>query len=219
LTAAIFENLLNMLQFMPGTRKSEISLYTAATIGHERFEGHQIVHCQPFKGRRPQMDYVFFIPPPQFVSGKQSRFRPSIEECWYRRVVLLFCFRILTENDETVECDCAKLDVLSTYVPGNTHIGPRGGWRQVGDGGTKLLYQCSPEPVLYVVPVSSILGRLALVPAWDHGTIPRSVAQHKSRRFLMGRCDGQDRPGTGSKLFYINTWAMQWASDHPISKE
>ena len=39
------------------------------------------------------------------------------------------------------------LDVLSTYVPGNTHIGPRGWWRQVGDGGTKLLYQCSPEPV------------------------------------------------------------------------
>jgi hypothetical protein len=24
-----------------------------------------------------------------------------------------------------------------------------------------------------------------------------------------------DRPGTGSELFYINSWAMIWPSDHP----
>ena len=42
-------------------------------------------------------------------------------------------------------------------------------WREAGESGTKKLYQ--PEPVVYVVPITSILGRLPLVPAGDHGTI------------------------------------------------
>ena len=35
-------------------------------------------------------DYAFFIPPPQFYAGKRSRFSPSLDECWYGRVALLF---------------------------------------------------------------------------------------------------------------------------------
>ena len=45
-------------------------------------------------------------------------------------------------------------------------------WRLVAYSGTKLLYQPEPKPVVYIVPVKNILGRLALVPYGEHGTIP-----------------------------------------------
>ncbi len=59
----------------------------------------------------------------------------------------------------------------------------------------------SPNPVVYVVPMSHILGRLPLIPAGDCS--PR------------GSCDKRGAPGSGSKLFYINLWVMIWPSDYP----
>ena len=37
-------------------------------------------------------------------------------------------------------------------------------WSEAGESGTKLLYQLEPDPEIYIVPISSILGRLPLVP-------------------------------------------------------
>ncbi len=45
-------------------------------------------------------------------------------------------------------------------------------WWEVAYAGTKLLYQPAPQPIVYIVPVTDILGRLALVPYGEHGTIP-----------------------------------------------
>ena len=87
-------------------------------------------------------------------------------------------------------------------------------WREIAYAGTKLLYQPAPQPVVYIIPVTEILGRLALTPYGEHGTIPyewQSLARHYPR----GVCDRQDSPGSGSKLYYINSWAMIWPSDHP----
>ena len=33
-------------------------------------------------------------------------------------------------------------------------------WREAGERGTKKLYQPEPRPVVYVIPITSILGRL-----------------------------------------------------------
>ncbi len=44
-------------------------------------------------------------------------------------------------------------------------------WREAGESGTKQLYQLE-KPVVYIVPITSILGRLPLIPAGDYGTIP-----------------------------------------------
>ena len=60
-----------------------------------------------------------------------------------------------------------------------------------------------------------ILGRLPLVPAGDHGTIPAAMRNSKSQLFKYGECNKDWRPGNGSKLYYINQWAMCWPSDHP----
>ena len=82
---------------------------------------------------------------------------------------------------------------------------------------TKQVYQAKPEAVTYIVPVTSILGRLALSPVGEHGTIPATLRGNASF-YPRGQCDQQGRPGTGSKLFYINTWAMTWPCDHPLPK-
>ncbi len=91
-------------------------------------------------------------------------------------------------------------------------------------------------PVEYVVSLSHILGKLQLIPAGDHSTIPRSMHGHKDSAcfrttapfpeactatrpkdacYKLGVCDRQGAPGSGSPLFYINTWAMVWPNDYP----
>ena len=87
-------------------------------------------------------------------------------------------------------------------------------WREAGESGTKKLYQPEPRPVIYIVPITSILGRLPLVPAGDHGTIPAAMRHRKKELFEYGQCDESRRPGTGSKLYFINSWAMCWPTDH-----
>ena len=88
-------------------------------------------------------------------------------------------------------------------------------WREAGESGTKKLYQPEPRPVVYVIPITSILGRLPLIPAGDHGTIPAAMRHRKKELFEYGECGkSAARPGTGSKLHYINSWAMCWPSYH-----
>ena len=91
-------------------------------------------------------------------------------------------------------------------------------WKEAGESGTKQLYQ--PEkPVVYIVPITSILGRLPLIPAGDHGTIPPEALSGRKRDLCpLGKCDEDGRSGTGSKLFYISSWAMCWLTDHPRSQ-
>ena len=121
------------------------------------------------------------------------------------------------------------MHTLSTYVPWHAPRAPLcthkentqstgrqpPWWREAGISGTKQLYQPGPEPVIYIVPVTAILGRLALAPAGEHGTIPAFMLATPSA-YPKGKCDEAGRPGTGSKLYYINSWAMSWPSDHPL---
>ena len=108
----------------------------------------------------------------------------------------------------TTHEQCANLNIL---VCRNTPPW----WRVTGESGTKQLYQPEPRPVVYIVTITSILGRLALIPVGDHGTIPSAMRNRKKELFPYGKCDkSASRSGTGSKLYYINSWAMCWPSDH-----
>ncbi len=65
--------------------------------------------------------------------------------------------------------------------------------------------------VLYVIPVTSILGRLALVPIVETGTILFSM--HKETTdFPRAACNSKKDAGDGNQWWYINSWAMKWAS-------
>ena len=158
-------------------------------------------------------DYVFFIPPPQFYRGKRSRFTPSMDDCWYGRVAFLFAFHVRTDQGSLMECKCAMIETMWDYGPDE---GPVDWWRGTAHIGTKMLYLPAPEPRVWIVPVTSILGRLPLLSV---GTIPFSMASKKLQCFPQGASDRTDGSGSGSKLFYINTWAMVWPSDHPVLAE
>jgi hypothetical protein len=64
-------------------------------------------------------------------------------------------------------------------------------------------------------PITSMLGRLPLIPAQDHYTFPVALRSSKMELFLRGKCDEDQRPGTGSRHFYISSCAMCWTTDHP----
>ena len=155
-------------------------------------------------------DFVFFIPPPPHYHGSLAAFSPAIQQCWYGRVNLIFKMRIRTDADQIKECQCALIETLYDYCPGQS----KNWWPSTAQIGTKIMYLPS-EPVVYVVPLSHILGKLPLVPAGDHGTIPRSMHGRKEACYRLGVCDRQGIIGSGSPLFYINTWAMVWPNDYP----
>ena len=82
--------------------------------------------------------------------------------------------------------------------------------------GESQLYQ--PEkPVVYIVPlaITFILGRLPLIPAGNHSTIPAEPRGRKRDIFQLGKCEDL-RPGTDIRLFYISSesW-MCWPTSHP----
>ena len=74
---------------------------------------------------------------------------------------------------------------------------------------SKIIYERRMQSqVLYVVPITSILGRLALVPVGETGTIPFSM--HKQTREYPGAsCDSKDGAGDGNRWWCINSNAMK----------
>ena len=71
-----------------------------------------------------QMDFVFFVPPPPFYEGTLAEFEPTLENCWYGRVVLLCRVRVKTDMKDDKgrfvlkDCNCALIDCLYDYAPG-----------------------------------------------------------------------------------------------------
>ena len=78
----------------------------------------------------------------------------------------------------------------------------------------KILYRALPTPFLKVKDISSILTRASLAPCFlmgsDSPTIPESI-RGTNARFENGKADSRGQPGTGSQLFEVNMWAMQFA--------
>jgi hypothetical protein len=76
--------------------------------------------------------------------------------------------------------------------------------------GSQIVYELDHQkPVLYVIPVEHILGKLPLVPVGDTGTIPHHL------RNLFSVAPGDRRPGAGDgcRMWFVNSWAMAWSRD------
>ena len=77
------------------------------------------------------------------------------------------------------------------------------------------------HPVLYVVPIQSILGKLPLVPVGDTGTIPfEASARNKAQRDELSErhypgafCDSAPGKGDGCRLWHVNAFALGWSRD------
>ena len=162
-------------------------------------------------------DFVFFIPPPPHYQGSTPDFSPSLDSCWYGRVKLIFSFRVQQDDGTVMECQCAFIETLYPFCEGHSKTW----WPSTAQIGTRMFYLPTPDSVVYVVPLSHILGKLPLVPAGDDGTISYQIGKHgnKDRWYPYGICDTPQNPGTGSRLFYLNTWAMVWPTDYRASEK
>ena len=76
--------------------------------------------------------------------------------------------------------------------------------------GSRVVYELDyKKPVLYVIPIQSILGKLPVVPVGDTGTVP-----HRMRNIFSG-APGDRRPGAGDgcRMWFVNSWALGWSRD------
>ena len=65
------------------------------------------------------------------------------------------------------------------------------------------------QQVLYVIPISSILGKLPLIPVGDTGTIPFSMRDSdKLHEVDEASCDTKPGEGDRCRLWYVNPWAL-----------
>jgi hypothetical protein len=76
---------------------------------------------------------------------------------------------------------------------------------------SRIVYEHRPDnPVLYVLPVESILEKLPVVPVGDTETIPYCMRQH-AEDFLGAVFDTRKGAGDDSRWWYINMWALSWS--------
>ena len=95
-------------------------------------------------------------------------------------------------------------------TPYGTYFTVMAAWLDKCD--SKTIYERRMQSqVLYVVPINSILGRLALVPVGETGTIPFSMRNEKSD-FAGATCDSKRDGGDGNQWWYINSTALKWAT-------
>ena len=76
--------------------------------------------------------------------------------------------------------------------------------------GSRMVYELDyRKPVLYVVPMQSILGKYPAVPVSDTRTIPNSM--HNA----FASAPGDRRPGAGDgcRMWSVNSWVLGWSRD------
>ena len=85
--------------------------------------------------------------------------------------------------------------------------------------GSRLVYEPLPgKEVVYVVPASSVLGRLPVVRACETGTIPfkyRAGLRSGAHRYdhNLARADSSRNAGDGCPMYFVNSWALGWSRD------
>ncbi len=76
--------------------------------------------------------------------------------------------------------------------------------------GSQIVYDLDHrKPVIYVIPVEHILGKLPLAPLGDTGTIPH----HLQNLFRGAPGDRKPSAGDGCRMWFVNSWAMAWSRD------
>ena len=76
--------------------------------------------------------------------------------------------------------------------------------------GSRVVYELDHKnPILYVIPIHNILGKLPVVPVDDTGTIPHHLHHH------FEGAPGDRRPGSGDgcRMWFVNSWALGWSRD------
>jgi hypothetical protein len=67
------------------------------------------------------------------------------------------------------------------------------------------------KPILYVVPIQRILGKLLVVPVGDTGTIPHRIMMRNTFPGAPG--DRRLGAGDGFRMWFVNSWTLGWSRD------
>ena len=82
----------------------------------------------------------------------------------------------------------------------------------VGQCQSAMIYERREQAqVLYVIPVSSILRLLPLVPVGATRTIPFAM-RRESADFPGASCYRSANRGDGCRWWYVNSWALGWGT-------
>ena len=175
----------------------------------------------PKKLQKTNRQDMVFIRPPGISDGA---FQLRMDNIWFCKLLLLFKIHTMTDTGMQYH-DCAYVSVLEEY----------NGHRKSGHilhilhiihiliyymSTSAWLDQCQSaivyerretKQVLYVIPVSSILGRLPLVPVGATGTIPFAM-RRESADFPGAFCDKSENSGDGCRWWFVNSWALGWGT-------
>ena len=83
--------------------------------------------------------------------------------------------------------------------------------------GSNLIYETLPgKEVVYVLQITSILGRPPVVRAGDTGTIPLSYSNGFSNGahrcdHALAKADTSAGAGVGCPMYFENSWALGWS--------
>ena len=161
------------------------------------------------------------IRPPGIDNGT---FVVSQDTVWYALVLLLFSASAMTDTGSK-SFECALVSTLETYDdPENGYyinyinyddytcatyynVQCIAGW--LDSVGSRVVYELDyKKPILYVIPIDIILGKLPVVPVGDTGTIP-----HRLRNRFQGPGDRREGSGDGCSMWFVNSWALGWSRD------
>ena len=88
--------------------------------------------------------------------------------------------------------------------------------------GIRKVYDPSPTPILYVGPISNVLGRVPLMPLFLHGnstpTIPHQLRHLQRSKFPLGcaQADASNKSGRkGSNVHELNQWMWEFGRGKP----
>jgi hypothetical protein len=178
---------------------AEVTL-SSLLIGHAKHKGHMRVSSWQFVPRKLQQtnrQHMVLIRPPGISDGA---FQLRMDNIWFCKLLLLF--KIHTKTGTGMQYhECAYVSVLEEYrgprKPGHIlhilHILhvliclSTSAW--LDQCQSAIVYErCEQAHVLYVIPVSSILGRLTLVPVGATWTKPFAM-RRESAEFHGALCD------------------------------
>lgn len=182
----------------------QVKVFNCLEMRHPLCDGVQRIRCYPFPkhsfhGRR-LLHTVFLLPVSATRHFSLPRDKDSLQ---YGRVLLLFRILVSGAFGKIRPLDCAFIKYFDVYrVPDSDELHP-------ASNNHIRLYE--PADWYDVVPASHILGRLSIAPDFGSPTIPHTMRNQKRRCFPMGSCDSADGATKGSRLFYINHFAMTWS--------
>jgi hypothetical protein len=111
---------------------------------------------------------------------------------------------VCVHNVYCLYCVCAQCVILICLW-----FFPERGGDELQKEGHIRLYETTNS--FEVLPVTHILGRLPILPDFGDPSIPHRMNGKAKAWFPLGTCDSSEGAQDGSKLFYVNHFAMTWA--------